>query len=79
MDNITEIKFCKNKKCRKVLPEDYKYKYCEACRNRQAYWVKDIAEKAPVVLAVGSIVASIIHIFDNNPDSEEKDNTNFPD
>lgn len=35
-----ENKTCKNKKCMKVLPADYKYKYCEACRNRQVQKVK---------------------------------------
>ena len=30
-----ENKVCKNKKCLKPLPEGYKHKYCEACRNQQ--------------------------------------------
>ena len=29
-------KKCKNKKCQRILPEGYKYKYCENCRNEQA-------------------------------------------
>ena len=31
-----EQKRCKNKKCQRVLPDDYKHKYCENCRNKQA-------------------------------------------
>ncbi len=27
-------------KCKKTLPEDYKYKKCEACRNAQVQGVK---------------------------------------
>lgn len=33
-------KKCKNKKCGKMLPEGYKYKYCENCRNNHADAVK---------------------------------------
>lgn len=36
-----ENKVCKNKKCLKPLPEGYKHKYCEACRNQQAQKVKN--------------------------------------
>lgn len=35
-----ENKTCKNKNCMKTLPADYKYKYCEACRNQQVHKVK---------------------------------------
>lgn len=35
-----ENKVCKNKKCMKPLPEGYKHKYCEACRNQHAQKVK---------------------------------------
>ena len=33
-----ENKVCKN--CMRPLPERYKHKYCEACRNKQAQKVK---------------------------------------
>lgn len=36
-----ENKVCKNKKCKKPLPEEYKHKYCEACINLQAQKVKN--------------------------------------
>ena len=35
-----ENKVCKNKRCMKPLPEGYKHKYCEACRNQHARGVK---------------------------------------
>lgn len=41
MDN-SEQRFCKNMKCSKILPADYKYKYCEACRNVRAQKTKNI-------------------------------------
>lgn len=48
-----ENKVCKNKKCNKVLPEECKYKYCEACRNKQAEKAKN------AVFRVTSIFATI--------------------
>ncbi len=42
---------CKNKKCKKPLPDGYKHKYCESCRNNQAKQFKD-ASKAVLSLAV---------------------------
>ena len=36
-----ENKVCKNKKCLKPLPEGYKHKHCEACRNQHAQKVKN--------------------------------------
>lgn len=38
---MMENKVCKNKKCMKPLPESYKHKYCEACRNQHAQNVKN--------------------------------------
>lgn len=35
-------KRCKNKKCNKVLPDEYKHKYCESCMNKQAHTAKNI-------------------------------------
>lgn len=45
-------KKCKNKKCQRILPEGYKYKYCENCRNGQAQNVKKIGKGALSVVAV---------------------------
>lgn len=33
---------CKNKECNRVLPDDYKYKYCESCMNKNAHKAKNI-------------------------------------
>ena len=35
-----ETQKCKNKKCQRPLPEGYKHKYCENCRNEQAVKAK---------------------------------------
>ncbi len=32
------------KKCQKPLPKDCKYKYCEACRNKQVDNVKKVGK-----------------------------------
>lgn len=34
-------KKCRNKKCQRYLPEGYKYKYCENCRNKHIKGIKD--------------------------------------
>lgn len=49
MDNK---KYCKNKKCKKELPSDCKYKYCEVCRNKRKDVFKTILSSfAAVILA----------------------------
>lgn len=40
MKNNNEVKVCK--KCQKVLPEGYKHRCCEACRNKQAQTAQNI-------------------------------------
>lgn len=40
MKNESKIRVCTNKECQKVLPDDYKYKCCEACRNKNAHKIK---------------------------------------
>ncbi len=60
--NDSSTRVCKNKDCKKVLPEGYKYKYCEACRNKQAQNTKKVLKgvgglfifAVSVVMAVGS-------------------------
>ena len=42
MRKTGEIRVCKNKKCQKILPNGYKYNYCEACRNQQAQTAKRV-------------------------------------
>lgn len=39
MKNKSEIRLCK--KCKKPLPNGYKYKYCEACHNQQAQMIRN--------------------------------------
>lgn len=59
-----EIKKCKNKKCMRTLPESYKHKYCENCRNDHVKMVKD-AGKAVAgigVLMIGVITKGKINI-----------------
>jgi len=58
---MMEIRKCKNKKCQRPLPDGYKYKYCENCRNEHAKRVKD-AGKAVLgcVGAVGSIAIAVV-------------------
>ena len=54
-----EPKQCKNKDCRKILPEGYNYKYCEACRNSKAGGVKKFGKAAAgVVVTSMAVVAS---------------------
>lgn len=48
-----EIRICKNKKCQRPLPEGYKHKYCENCRNKQVNRIKD-AGKAVAVFVGGT-------------------------
>ena len=43
---MMEIKKCKNKKCQRSLPEGYKHRHCENCRNKHAKRIKDIGKAA---------------------------------
>ena len=45
---------CKNKKCQRLLPEGYKHKYCESCRNQQTNFIKNTG-KAVGVAALAAI------------------------
>lgn len=47
-----ETKLCKNKNCQKPLPEDYKHKYCEACRNKRFDKIKDGTKVALSLVAL---------------------------
>lgn len=55
--NNPDYKVCKSKDCQKVLPEDYKYKYCEACRNRRVDNIKKVGKAVGGGLATLSTVA----------------------
>ena len=39
-------KKCKNKKCQRPLPEGYKHRYCENCRNERTKRIKDAGKMA---------------------------------
>lgn len=41
-----EQKKCKNKKCKRILPEGYKHQYCEHCRNEYARAAKGVCKVA---------------------------------
>ncbi len=43
---------CKNKKCLKPLPDGYKHRYCEACRNQYTQNVKDVFKMAGSVAGI---------------------------
>jgi len=54
-------KVCKNKKCQKTLPLDYKYKYCEACRNQRADTAKGVLRGiGAVTVATAGVAVAII-------------------
>lgn len=55
-------KVCRNKKCLKPLPESYKHKYCEACRNNQAQKVKNYTKTLGTVASVAIAVFTGIKI-----------------
>lgn len=48
-----KIRVCANKNCQKVLPSGYKYRYCEACRNKQA-------EKVKKGIGIGAVVGGVV-------------------
>lgn len=52
-------KKCKNKKCQRILPEGYKHKYCENCRNEHAKTIKTALKGVGgTVLSIGLVVVS---------------------
>ena len=52
-----ENNVCRNKKCMKPLPDGYKHKYCEACRNQQAQLVKNGLKAAASVTGTVACLA----------------------
>lgn len=51
-----EQKKCKNKKCLRMLPKGYKYKYCENCRNEQTEQFKRVLG---IVVMIGGTAITI--------------------
>ncbi len=63
-----ENRVCKNKKCLKPLPEGYKHKYCEACRNQQAQNVKNgVKVVTSVVGTVACVAVTVVTAGKINP------------
>jgi hypothetical protein len=46
MKNENKSRLCKNRQCLKPLPELYKYRYCESCRNKRSDMVKSAGKGA---------------------------------
>lgn len=59
MKNDSEERVCKNKKCHKVLPAGYKYKYCEACRNMHAHTAKNVLKG----IGAGATTVASVAVF----------------
>lgn len=51
-------KKCKNKKCLRSLPEGYKHKYCENCRNKQVKRIKSTGKAVAGVVAFALTIVS---------------------
>lgn len=64
-------KKCKNKKCQRILPDGYKYKYCENYRNEQTQNVKKLGKGAlSVVTVVGGVLITVATRGKINPNSK---------
>lgn len=51
---------CKNNKCQRHLPDGYKHRYCESCRNEQVKLIKETLKATlGVVALVGSTALTI--------------------
>ncbi len=51
---------CKNKSCQRILPNGYKYDYCERCRNRRSDKIKNARN---CVGGLGAIALSVLTIL----------------
>ena len=58
MKNEFDVRVCKNKKCQKVLPEGYKHRYCEACRNKHAQTAKNVLQGGAATVA--SVAVAVV-------------------
>jgi len=65
---MMENRKCKNKKCQRPLPEEYKHMYCENCRNVHIKRIKDIGKAALGVAAlVGGTALTVVTKGKINP------------
>lgn len=56
-----ETKNCKSKKCQRPLPEGYKHRYCENCRNEQIKQIKDIGKATlGLVIFAGGTALTVV-------------------
>lgn len=51
------VKICKG--CKKILPEGYKGKYCEACKNKHADAAKKVGKVAVKVIGIVATVTPL--------------------
>ena len=57
MKDKSNLRVCK--KCQKPLPEGYKHKYCEACRNQHAQTAKNALKGIGVSAATAASVVLV--------------------
>lgn len=58
---MMENRKCKNKKCQRSLPEGYKHRHCENCRNIHIKRIKDTGKAAlGVVVLVGGTALTVV-------------------
>ncbi len=56
-----ENRVCKNKKCRKPLPEGYKHRYCENCRTKHAECLKNAGKTVlSLGIAIGGTALTLV-------------------
>lgn len=61
-----ETRKCKNKKCQRPLPIDYKHKYCENCRNEHVQSTKNIGKG----VLLGGIIITVATKGKINPNDK---------
>ncbi len=67
--NESEIRICKSKKCTKHLPNGYKYKYCESCRNKHAETAKNLGKG--FLLATGTALSLVVTVVTKGKNSKK--------
>lgn len=60
MNAKSNQRVCNNKNCQKILPEGYKHKYCEACRNQHAHVAKNVLKGIGAGAATALSVAVVV-------------------
>ncbi|EFU73350.1 hypothetical protein [Enterococcus italicus] len=65
MKNKNKSRLCKNKQCLKTLPEIYKYRYCESCRNKRSDKLKNVGKGA---LTVSATILGLVLVKNTSKD-----------